>query len=277
LINIENIAKYDAVGNRLITVSGISTPILASFLEMSDRIKIDHPVLTLIINAISNSTFWLYALFVLIFCIGKYLTRKGDYIVWKALQIQANKLQEIAFPDSDDIKDNHRVTVFKHKRWSWSWFRFSNKYWKQANKGCWPWSGWLAPIIRSSHTGKGTKAIFWAPSEGTKAEGVAGKCWASKSTVAVNNLPNLSKSSNDRNRDRYCKNSNINRSIIDRYCLEEKSLARHLVAYPIVANFDRVWGVVVIDSMEANGVDEENAAKAFETMAPSIGVLIEGI
>lgn len=272
LINLEKTSKNNALGSRLISGSGIATPILAATIEMAGKTnpKTD-PVFSLITEVAKDASLYLYILFLMVFFLGKYFTRNGDKVIWETLQSQIDILQSIAFPDhANELNDHHRVTLFRYKKWCWNRL-FNLKSWNR------PWSGWLVPVIRSGHTGKGTKVVFLAPDSGSDAEGIAGLCWSSDAIISRENMKSINSSSSDQNKGEYCRRSNMPRSILDSYCKNNRPLARNILAFPVRTCTGNRWGVLVYDSMSLSSLDIDTANKAFEIVIEPIGVLVEGI
>jgi hypothetical protein len=192
--------------------------------------------------------------------------------MWRALQVQIDKLQKIAFPDHiEDINDNHRVTLFKFTK------KCRSKRAKEYKKRCTKNSGWLIPVVRSGLTGKETKAKFFAPDSGHDAEGIVGVCWSSEHVQFRENLPNVIMASADRTREKYCRRSNMPRRMLDDYINNGRTVARSILAYPVWSRTGDSWGVLVFDSMEPYGVNEQQAEQAFNTVAETLGVLVEDV
>jgi len=260
-------------------VAGFSAPLLAIFIDASSSYRNSETIwLMLSSNIINDAAIFLYLLIIGVFLLGKYFSRKGDVVVWRTMQAQIDMLQKVVFADfANDLNDNHRVTLFRYKKWSWSRFKTLTGLVESIKKGSWPGSGWLVPVIRSGHTGKDTNVIFWAPDSGGKAEGVAGRSWSSDHSVDYSDLPNITKNSNKENKDKYCQRCNMERWILDDYCEKGRSLARHILAYPVRTRSGERWGVLVFDSMSENGVDAKSAQDAFEKVIDPIGILLEGV
>jgi len=279
LIDLEQIESLNKSGERLIAFSGLATPILASALEFGGQINsVRHPTFHFLFQIVEDASLQLYLLFLVTFIIGKFRGRKGERVVWETLQGQIDSLQYIAFPKhSDDLNDHHRVTLFKHKKWCWKRF-FNRRTFNQAWQGEWkPWGGWLVPVIRSGHTGKGTSTVFYAPDEGKHSEGIAGRCWASDSTVFKEKLPRVIRSTAERNRKKYANMSYMPKWMLENYCDTGRPLARSILTYPVQTSAGNRWGVLVFDSMESSGISEEDSQKAFEVIVEPIGVLLEAV
>lgn len=272
MVNIDRVAKFNKAGGWMMGVFGIATPILASMLEMEDKINVnDNPFIAKVFDYVMEWSLYLYLTFLALFLIGKWMTRKGDKVIWETLQKQVDTLQSIAFPHNNhQLNDDHRVTLFKYKKWCFNRRCFQ---WKPNL----PWRGWLVPVLRSGHTGKDTKALFLAPDAGREAEGIVGECWSSDAVIRREQLPKVQASTSEQNRAKYCKQSNMPRFMLDSYCKRNKPLARSILAYPVVTSTGNRWGVLVYDSMDPQGVDTINAQKAFEVVAEPLGVLVEGV
>lgn len=206
--------------------------------------------------------------------LGWLLRWRGDPWIWDKLQVLLDKFQEIAFSSyANHIKDHHRVTLFKYKKWHW---RISTP----MTKGTWPWtkdrlpwSGWLIPILRSGRTSQKTKAVFMAPDNGNLAEGVAGKAWVANNIIVAPNLPNLSSSSSDQQIARYAKRTTCPAPIVKDYVARGRDLPRSIGAIPIEVN-NVPWGVLVLDSREEKGVTPE-LLNSYTLIVNSISQLLE--
>ena len=261
----------------MVTVSGLGAPVLGAIIDYADKVdKTKHPTVAGILDKFDQHSLTIFMVLLGAFILGRILSRKGDVLAWRTVQAQIDILQRIAFPgQAGDLNDNHRVTLFKHKDWNWSRF-FSRAGFQNAwKRRSWPWSGWLVPVVRSGHTGKGTKTVFWCPDEGRKAEGLAGFCWSSDAGVSKEGLPSIRMVSSEENKEKYCRQSFMPRPMLDTYCSEGKPLARNILALPIMNGVGDKWGVLVFDSMNADGVDEEKARESFDVIVDSLGVLLE--
>lgn len=279
MINLDNIEKKEISGQRMLTFAGFGTPILASVLEMANQIDpANYPFWAGVHYAVDESSLWFYGLFLITFVFGKFLSKDGTRLTWEAIQANTDKLQNLAFPGSEyEINDHYRVTLFRHKRWSIHRILLIKKLGLNLNKGWLPWRGWLVPVIRSNHTGKESKISFFAPDSGERAEGIAGKCWASDFATREPELPRVISMSSERQKLRYCSLSKIDKCIVDFYCKTGKTLSRDILAFPVLTASGKRWGVMVYDSTEPNSIDEDLAKNGFETILSSLGVLLEGV
>lgn len=145
---------------------------------------------------------------------------------------------------------HHRVTLYKYASWSlrpkplrgwvWGWGRG-------------PTSGWLVPVARSGHTTQKVKSTFLAPDDADACEGVVGRAWACEGVIHQSNLPMIDKSSSDADIKSYAKNTWVSEVWVRNKIKQPKPLARSFIGYPIKVN-GRRWGVVVVDSVDPNGV-----------------------
>ncbi|MDX1751189.1 MAG: hypothetical protein R3271_12800 [Methylophaga sp.] len=272
MINLEREIRKFKSGERLAFAYGIAGPAFAASVIGMNKLPVSNEYYRLTLSILIDASPWIYITFLFAFLYGKWLSRNSNPIVWKALQAQIDKLQKIAFPNhTNDVNDNHRVTLFKFTR------SCNNKCAKRYKKRITKNSGWLVPVIRSGHTGKETKAKFFAPDAGIDAEGIVGMCWSSEYVQYQDNLPNVSSASGQRTKERYCRRSNMPIEMLDEYVKTGKKLACSILAYPVLSRAGDRWGVIVFDSMVPNGVDQQHAELAFYTVAETLGVLVEGV
>lgn len=272
MINLENEAKKYKRGERLSYIFGIAAPTFAAAVIALNKFPITNELYQFSLAVLISLSPFLYLIFLLVFLYGKWLMRNNSPIVWRALQVQINKLQKIAFPKHvGDINDNHRVTLFKFTR------TCKSKRAKLYKKRCTKNSGWLIPVIRSGNTGKETNAKFFAPDSGIDAEGIVGMCWSSQHVQFRENLPNIIKASAPRTKQKYCHRSNMPENILDEYVDNGRTVARSILAYPVWSRKGDSWGVLVFDSIEPYGVNEQEAEQAFNTVVETLGVLVEDV
>jgi hypothetical protein len=177
-----------------------------------------------------------------------------------------------------DYNDNHRVTLFQYKKTYWGLWK-NRRYWTYRffpwsfDRN--PWSGWLVPVSRSGYTSQKPKAIFWAPDDSVKSEGIAGVAWATSSAVHREKLPKITKSSSDVNCDKYCEITGTLRSVLESYKSDDKVPARSFYSFPILSKGGEPWGVVVIDSQSQTGILVEEVQRAVTVSCPVLAVLLE--
>ncbi|WP_448565970.1 hypothetical protein [Thalassotalea ganghwensis] len=280
IINTDKISTNHKRGEKLITLAGYFTPLMAASIEWAGKVnKLEHPTFHKYFGFVKEHSLFAYGALIFLFWLGTYWTRKGNKVCWEALQVQIDELQSIAFANlQQDSNDSHRVTLFKYKKWCWRRFNW-NLYscFKSIIEGKGPSTGWLVPVLRSGHLSKNTKTVFHVPDEGRNAEGVAGQCWASDYSVHVENLPSLSSASNSENRRKYSTRTNIPLVLVNSYIEDGKELSRSLMAIPVRTASGNRWGVVVLDSQNRTGIDKVETEKAFRTIINTLGVLLEDL
>ena len=201
---------------------------------------------------------------------------RGNPWFWDKLQALLNRCQEVAYDRfKGHIKDHHRVTLFRHQTWYLDWrhpFCPGGQPWSWKD-GRLPWSGWLVPVLRSGNTSQRTRAVFLAPDAGSKAEGIAGKAWASNSIAYVDKLKAPDRSSNDRKKKVYARRTNCSDAVVESYVKDGRSLPSSIGANMVEVN-GKPWGVLVFDSADPDGVTGEVMTN-FTVAMLSISQLLE--
>lgn len=155
------------------------------------------------------------------------------------------EFHQVVFGGSDDDLPAHhrRATLFKHVRWRWALCK-------------WPWSGWLVPVARSGHTEQRSTCVFRAPpSKPDDAQGIAGRVWSTRKVLTVTDLPDINSPatrSDNQARREYCKRTFVSEEWLRDRLSEPnpKPVGRAFWGAP-VENENDVWGVVVLDSRNA--------------------------
>lgn len=263
----------------MVNIAGIGTPAVGAIAGFEDKVDKDkHAIIAKIFATFNEYSVYIFILFIFIFCLGKFFSRKGNTLAWRAIQEQINILQYIGFTKKEgDLNDSHRVTLFKYKSWSFARTLTPSGLKSLCKNRVWPWSGWLVPVVRSGHTGKRTKIVFSAPDSGRKAEGLAGLCWSSDAVVHEAKLPNINNTSSQINKNRYCRKSRFPGWLLELYCKEDRQVARSIFAIPIRNLRGDRWGVLVFDSMQVDGVNVGIVNEAFTIIVNSLGVLLEEV
>ena len=280
MIDIDKLKSRQKWGDRLVKLSTWVLPFVGALLSVSSDISAkEYPTTNTLIKELQDHAIWGFVAFFALVSIGKAMQRPGNATSWKAMQMHLDAMQKLACCEQDgDINDNHRVTLFKHKKWCWRKFKSSPITWIQLIKsGQLPGSGWLVPVLRSGQTSKKTKTVFWAPDDGRNAEGIAGYCWASDGVELAENLPSLSLSSNDRNKTKYAERTRMSEELVTEYLTRRRPLPRTLLGLPLKTSAYKTWGVIVIDSSVNGGINFEAADQAFRAIAAPVGVLLEDL
>lgn len=158
------------------------------------------------------------------------------------------------------FEHHHRVTLFRHKEWAWV-------------RRCWPWNGWLIPVIRSGQTTRNPSCRFRASSDDPeRAEGVAGLAWVSDKDIEITQLPDVSfPNATDEAVAKYAANTGLDAATIRKM----RPHARSFYATRVHVQ-NKLWGVMVIDSkndtLRRRKIDSE-----YEAIYPSLSVLLRRI
>lgn len=207
--------------------------------------------------------------------VGFYLRLRGDPWLWDKLTFILNGYQAKALPNGAEIPNHqHRVTLFKRKRFACWPRRGAGSIWWPYGQGRWPGSGWLKPVLRSGHTTKNTKAIFLAPDDPSAAEGLAGQSWVGNQVLIRSNLPdlNVENPSNTKIKD-FARKTFCTEPMVRFMIRNKKPMPQSLAAIPVEVN-GQIWGVVVLDSSDPNGVTHQSVVD-FELTVALIGQLLE--
>ncbi len=157
-----------------------------------------------------------------------------------------------------DPMDLHRLTLFKRLRF---------RCWVCK----WPWSGWLVPIERSGHTTQSTAAVFRAPDEAKRAEGVAGNTWRASVVIFRENLPDVSSAAAPpQDVADYARQTWTTPELVAR----RRPSARSYVGIPLDVN-GKPWGVVVLDSTDAACKRSDADLRAYALLQAVLGKILE--
>lgn len=226
-----------------------------------------------IIAEIQSFTFGIWIALGSLSILGWVFKLRGDAWVWDKIQSLLDATQKLAYRHIPEIRDSHRVTLFKRKKWCWFFKSSMSKGIFPWSKGRYPWSGWLVPVLRSGHTSQKTRAIFLASDDGSKCEGVAGHAWAANNKIVVDNLQNITAASSQANRRRYAERTFCPERLIESYISLARPLPRSIGAIPIEVNH-KFWGVLVLDSRSATAVTNE-LMNELSLMVVSLSQLLE--
>jgi hypothetical protein len=206
---------------------------------------------------IQKSAWLLILVFGMVTLATKYLSSLiGAPWVWATVQKVLNEVRKDAFNrQPEDPIHAHRITLFKRVAWRWRVRPTRGSWWRPWGTGHWPWSGWLVPISRSGHTTQRSEAVFLAPDDADKCEGIAGQVWARDQTIILENLPDLNIGCpTDQNITDYATRAWLPESWVRRRLNEGKPFARSLCGIPVEVN-GRLWGVLVLDSRNPDGIN----------------------
>lgn len=269
------------VGKKMFGIAGLIAPVLGILIDWESKVdKTKNGLVGSVLGFIKENAIFFYIALIIFLILGYVLSRDGKRIQWTTLQTILDDLQAKSYANSQDaVNDKHRVTLFQYKKWCWSRYGVNLFAWYKAHKErkVNPSCGWLIPVLRSNDMGKNTKTIFAVTDNSDCSEGVVGKCWATKNSIGLNDLPNVIETSGDQQRNRYARRCFLPREYIDKALVERKLLARSLYAIPIMSNNGEQWGVVVWDSATQNGIDIAATQEAYSAVMNTISHLTEDL
>lgn len=144
-----------------------------------------------------------------------------------------------AFP-LEDPEIEHRVTLFRHEQWHFSWARLL----KFRN----PAAGWLIPYERAGDFSLRSSTIFFAPKEEPdRCEGFAGKVFRNKNCEYLYGLPKIDDKAPDEDVTDYVRETNSPEEWVRQRVVKGKSLPRSFWGFHIEVD-GSVWGVLLVDS-----------------------------
>lgn len=237
---------------------------------------VNRPNVWQIVQRMQEVSFELYIFSWLMFFGAVFYKRQGDPWLVEKLQFILDRYQDGAFHiDSEQIaapKDHNRVTLFRYQK---GWFvrHWSAKYWY------WPWgkhspfTSFLVPVLRSGHISKKTSIAFAVSDDSDKTEGVAGQAWACETALAVGGLPLMEVTTGVRAKTLYAGRTSSDREMIETYIKRNRHMPCSIVAIP-VEKAGKLWGVLVLDSRNPEGVTEA-AVENYRLTVALIGHLLE--
>lgn len=182
-------------------------------------------------------------------------TKLGEPWAWEGIQDILGKIRAHVVK-SDGPVHHHRVTLFKKVQWCW-WPNSRPKVWWPWGSGNGPSSGWLISVARSDATIL-NRVVFLAPDrQPDMAEGVAGQAWClRRRSVWVSDLPAVTTQSPDADLEAYAAKTFISKDRLKRDLASKKTPGRAFWGIPIEVQ-GRLWGVIVIDSRQPDGLKKK--------------------
>lgn len=203
-----------------------------------------------------------------LFFLSVYYKKKGD--PWLAEQIQfiLDRYQDGAFdcancPPEAPV-DHNRVTIFRYQRGFFIRHWSATKYWRWGKYS--PFSYFLAPVLRSGHISKNSKAAFYVSDNSSDTEGIAGRAWSSDGLIFEENLPKAELLTNEARRKVYAKRTGCSLEMVNRRIANGAVMPRSMLAIPIRRR-GKLWGVIVLDSRYPKGIRKDASEKYQLTLA----------
>jgi hypothetical protein len=232
-----------------------------------------RPVLWNVIQYLQESSFYVYLIVGGLVVLSFIYRKLGDPWVLEKLKFILDEYQYQVFHANGAPQDHDRVTIFQHKKNCLFVRHWSAKWWFMpwGNKSI--FSDYLIPVLRSGHISQKTRAIFYAPDESDRAEGVAARAWASNRAIVLNDLPVMRSQAPQRDIKSYAESTFCDVGMINKYISEGRQMPRSIAAIPIESG-GVVWGVVVLDSRSPQGVTDESV-QHYQLTVALIGQLLE--
>lgn len=200
----------------------------------------------------------------------------ADPWVVEKLQFILDEYQYKVFRNANAAYDHNRVTLFKFR--SGLWFK---RHWEDRPRKWWRpfktrrmYGDYLVPFMRSGHMALKTKTVFYIDNENSaNTEGIAGEAWTKNGVVIRPDLPAITPTTGKRDKESYAKVTNSTVRFLDKYLNESRQPPRSIVAMPVECN-GKLWGVIVLDSLDPLGVTKESVEHYTLTVA-LVGHLLE--
>lgn len=183
--------------------------------------------------------------------------------IWSVVASIVDRIASDAFKASTDPTHHNRATLFRHQSlwFIWPWRTW---YWPWG-KGRWPMSGWLVPVVRSGNTSRRTRAIFLAPDDADRAEGVAGAIWTSRQEVGKSFFREIDQNATARDMQLYANDTFVSLDEVQKRLSSGNAQPVSFRGLTIEVS-GRPWGVLLLDSRKpnvANNASIELASHAF--------------
>ncbi|MDN6874215.1 GAF domain-containing protein [Pseudomonas citronellolis] len=229
-----------------------------------------------IIESFQGIAFWvLCALAITVTCTAIVKQMADPWVVEK-LQFILDEYQDKVFKNANAPLDHNRVTLFKFKK-----SLYFKRHWQEPTLPRWvPFKtrrfrgDYLVPYMRSGHLTLNTKTLFYIDSENSsKCQGVAGQSWSKGGVVVLPDLPKITDSSTESDKESYAKVTKSSVRLLDKYLKEGREPPRSIAAMTVECD-GKLWGVIVLDSLDPLGVTTESVDHYSLTVA-LIGHLLE--
>jgi hypothetical protein len=230
-----------------------------------------RPVLTWLVDNAS----WLVIVFIVIGFVAKigkeHLERTW---IWASVRDIVERVQRDAFAQQQGMAHHHRATLFRHSKYKW--WPFPWRYLFPAiGRRRWFSAGWLTPVVRSGHTTQHSTTYFLAPDDADNVEGVVGVIWAKNSELAVTAGGALPPDAGAAAITAYAQATFISETHVRGELSKGKTLYASFRGIPIEGRAGQKWGVLILDSRDANAAVAANLNIA--PYAYCLGKLLERV
>jgi hypothetical protein len=211
----------------------------------------DWPTLQNALYGTQSRAWWLIPLLVVVSGLSRYIkTKIGSSATWHfvdhLLGQYREALLEKRIPAKEDPEHFHRITLFRHVRWRWTFCK-------------WPWTGWMVPVARTGHTTQGAIPRFRAnANDPDNAEGIAGQAWARRRMVSIYGLVEVNSETAVADVERYAQRTFMPAKWVnDR---RQEHHARSFLGIPLEVN-GAPWGSIVVDSRSDGEISTKTTLK----------------
>lgn len=267
-----------AVSGHIYVIGGMLSSAIVWLMDVKkdDKWIEQKPILWLLIDRFQDMAIWLLITVAVVIAATAIMKRMADPWVVEKLQFILDEYQDRVFKNLNVPKDHNRVTLFKYKR-----NLFFRRHWLESGMSTWlPFKtrrfcgDYLVPYMRSGHLTLNTKTIFFIDSENSaNSQGVAGQAWSKRGVVILPDLPEITRNSRPKVRENYATVTKSSVRFLERYLAEGRTPSRAMAAMPVECN-GKLWGVIVLDSLDPLGVTAESVEHYTLTVA-LIGHLLE--
>lgn len=269
----------DFLNTAAISISTLEGWILSMKLTQEKIVK--HPIKSWLIESLQDAALWIYLAIILTMIACFFVKKTGnpwvsDKIKFILDQYQIKSIQK----GHNEPQDHHRVTLFKKT------VCFGHRWRQCLTQTCSkkiPFLGdYLVPEIRSGHISQRSKTKFYISDKSSQTEGVAGKAWCTDEAVIRANLAPIHTPENEndiedkKNRaQEYAKATKCPEHMLQKYIQENENPPLSIAAIPVRVR-GQIWGIIVLDSQNPQGVTQESVDHYQLTVA-IIGQLLENL
>jgi hypothetical protein len=115
--------------------------------------------------------------------------------------------------------------------------------------------------------------MFYAPDSSDDAEGVAAQAWARREVVIATDLPQINQKSKKGVLAQYANKSFCPVEMVQSLIQKDRPMPRSIAAIPVLCRGE-IWGVLVLDSRDPQGVNSD-AVTNYQLTIALIGQLLE--
>lgn len=191
--------------------------------------------------------------------LSKWKSAIGSAWLWSTVHHFLNTFRSDVFDGAGgEAEYRHRVTLFKRNRFLRAGLLLRG-------------GGWIRPVERSGISTHLTRTAFRACDDPDRSEGIAGQTWSQNCTLIRRDLPNVFRDADPSSEDvrKYAKLTWTS----EQWVRENRPRSRALLGLPLEVR-NEPWGVVVLDSMDPNALDNLKPQQ-YQPFLKYLGKLLE--